>query len=512
LAGVESGKREIDYRVIRAQEDERKRLARDLHDGLVQSLVGLGLNLELAERHVEAEPVRRSDALALFGKVREGLAGCLEETRRILSDLRPLDLGERGLAQALKDYAERVSAEAGLRITVVISGQDLRLHPSLEAGIFRVFQEILNNVREHAEAREASVKLRFLPRSVAMDVADDGRGFAWNGDFQELAGRRCFGLLGINERVKLLGGTWRLSSHPGGGTEARIRVPVETRSGFWSFLPHLGSARVPDGERAGREAVRGRSREGQAGARPGGVRSDPALRIVVADDHRVVREGLRMILDEVPDLEVVGEAQDGDEAIALCRELGPDVVLLDLVMPGPGAVEVVRRIREISPRTTIVALTAHHQPHQVRELFAAGVAGYLLKTADAGEIAGAIRASSSGLRSLAPEAVLALAEDRPPEASGLLATAPVSPDALLSGLSRTGEPAELRDLTLREREVLVLVGEGLTNHEIARKLYISDKTVRNHLGAVIRKLGLSDRTQVALAARGLRLGSRGAGH
>ena len=514
MPGHEGGKREGDYRVIRAQEEERKRLARDLHDGLAQSLVGIGINLELAERHVEADPVRRPEALALLDRIREGLAGCLEETRRILSDLRPLDLSERSLAQALKDYAERVSAEAGLKVTVVISGQDLRLHPSLEAGIFRVFQEALNNVREHAEAREVSLKLRFLPRSVAMDVADDGRGFEWNGDFKELAGRRCFGLLGINERVRLLGGTWRVSSRPGEGTEVRIRVPVETKAGFWSFLPQLGTTTRGPAEEVGEEASgRQRRRARDLRARPETVPAKLPTRVLVADDHRVVREGLRMILDAAPGIEVVGEAQDGERAVALCRDLAPDVVLLDLVMPGPGAVEVARRIRQTSPRTAVVALTAHHEPQQVRELLAMGVAGYLLKTADSDEIIGAIRASRSGLRSLAPEVVRALAEEEPAAARPAAAQPAVTPSG--PGEARFGRPEpeddrlDLGHLTLREREVLALVGEGLTNHEISRKLYIIDKTVRNHLGAIIRKLGLSDRTQVALAARGLRPGPRG---
>lgn len=489
LPGHEGSKRDASYRVIRAQEDERKRLARDLHDGLVQSLVSIGLNLEVAERHIAADPVQKPEALALLVQIRDGLAGCLEEARRILNDLRPLDLAGRSLAQALKDYAEKTSAEAGLKVTVVISGQDLRLPPELEAGLFRIYQEALGNVREHAEAHEVSLRLRFLPRSVAMDVTDDGKGFPWDGDLKELTGRRCFGLVGIDERVKLLGGTWRVSTRPGSGTEIRVRLPVESRGGFWSFLPQRG-----DGDRAGQEA--GGAAPGQTtGAATsetastaslsrgrGAARGEPPVRVVVADDHRLVREGLKMLLELAKGVEIVGEAGDGDAAVTLCRDLTPDVVLLDLLMPGPGGAEVTRRIRRAAPRTAVVVLTAHHEPDRVRELVAAGAAGYLLKTADVDEIAGAIRAASAGLRPLAPEAVKALA-------AGDETGAP-------------GTPAG--QLTLREREVLALVGEGLTNRQISRKLYISDKTVRNHLGAIIRKLDLSDRTQVALVARGLR--------
>ncbi len=514
MPGNEGSRRDASYRVIRAQEDERKRLARDLHDGLVQSLVGIGLNLEVAERHVAANPVQRPEALALLARVRDGLASCLEEARRILNDLRPLDLAGRSLAQALKDYAEKTSAEAGLKVTVVISGQDLRLAPELEAGLFRIYQEALANVREHAQASEVSLRLRFLPRSVAMDITDDGTGFAWDGDLKELIHRRCFGLVGIDERVRLLGGTWRVSTRPGSGTEVRVRLPVESRGGLWSFLPQRGGAdrrvRAETPETGGAAPARtlgGPTAVTAAGPQPRGrgpLRGEPAVRVVVADDHRLVREGLKMLLELVQGVEIVGEAGDGDAAVTLCRDLTPDVILLDLLMPGPGGAEVTSRIRRAAPRTAVVVLTAYHEPERVRETVAAGAAGYLLKTANVDEIVGAIRAASAGLRPLAPEAVRALATEE--STAGAVPAAPAEAPPPLLAAAVTDTPAE--ELTLREREVLVLVGEGLTNREISRRLYISDKTVRNHLGAIIRKLGLSDRTQVALAARGLRPAGR----
>ncbi|MCL6580572.1 MAG: hybrid sensor histidine kinase/response regulator transcription factor [Firmicutes bacterium] len=488
-------RRETDYRVIRAQEEERKRLARDLHDGLLQSLVSIGVSLEVLERRLEDGPSRQPETLELLVRLREALAGCLEEARRIMSDLRPLDLGGRSLSRAIKEYAERVSQEAGLRVVVVISGQESRLHPSLEAGLFRIIQEALSNVREHAEAREVSLKLRFLPRSVTVEVADDGKGFAWNGDFRELHGRRCYGLVGIDERVRLLGGTWRLASSPGHGTELRVKLPVEGRGGLWTFL----SRRAGETEgRAHEQRVTVKTEE--VPSRPGSQRSGRAstpvpIRLVLADDHRLVREGLRMVFDLVSGIEVVGEADTGDRAIRLCRELTPDVLLLDVFMPGPGGAEVTRRVRELCPRTAVVALTAYHDAALVHELVSAGAAGYLLKTAELEEVVGAVRAAASGLRPLADEAVRALA--------GAPAGFKADP--------APGAPPGFEELTLREREVLALVGEGLTNREIARRLFISEKTVRNHLGAVIRKLGLSDRTQVALAARGLGSGTRGEG-
>ena len=488
MLGQRGGRPETDYRVIRAQEEERRRLARDLHDGLMQSLAGIGLSLELVERCIEADPVRKPEALAILKDLRETVAGCLEEGRRILNDLRPLELNGRSLARALKDYAERVSSTAGLKVTVVISGQEQRLHPSLEAGLFRIFQEVLSNVTEHAGAREVALKLRFLPRSVSLDVADDGQGFEPPEDLRELASRGCFGLVGVDERVRLLGGTWRISSRPGEGTEVRVRLPVAGRSRFWSLLAGLGTS--------GRTEPDARSADA------------PPVRVLLADDHGVVREGLKMVFDLAPDVEVIGEAPDGETAVRLARELAPDVVLLDLFMPGPPSVEVIQDILRHNPRTAVVVLTAHHEPERVPGLLEAGAKGYLLKTADPREIVGAVRAAHGGMSTLAPEALEALSSGGGPAARTGAAGRGRDETGVREPEVRVGQaPAfDDADLTLREREVLALVGEGLTNEEIARKLFISEKTVRNHLGAIIRKLGLRDRTQAALAARGLRPG------
>ncbi|MDQ7794811.1 MAG: response regulator transcription factor [bacterium] len=214
--------------------------------------------------------------------------------------------------------------------------------------------------------------------------------------------------------------------------------------------------------------------------------SGKPVRILLADDHRLVRQGLRQLLSLEPDLEVVGEAADGDETVARVRELQPDLVLLDISMRGMPAPEAVRSIRKTSPGVKVVVLTMHAGKEMVLEMLKAGAVGYVLKDVEASELAHAIRSAWLGQATLPQRAALRIATE-------------------------AGQPeggSSWRQLTPREREVLQLVAEGLRNREIGARLFISEKTVRNHLSSVFRKLGVEDRTQAAILTvrRGLEQG------
>jgi DNA-binding NarL/FixJ family response regulator len=199
------------------------------------------------------------------------------------------------------------------------------------------------------------------------------------------------------------------------------------------------------------------------------------IRVLVVDDHGVVREGLRTFLLLQEGIEVVGEAADGREAVEAARTLDPDVVLMDLVMPVLDGVEAMRRIHERRPGTRVVVLTSFTDDDKLLAAVRAGAAGYLLKTAAPQEVVRAIRAAAAG------DAVL------DPSAAGRLLQA-------LSG------PREPQPLTPREREVLALISRGLTNKRIAGELGVSEKTVKTHVGRILAKLGVTDRTQAALYA------------
>ncbi len=201
-----------------------------------------------------------------------------------------------------------------------------------------------------------------------------------------------------------------------------------------------------------------------------------AIRVLVVDDHAVVREGLRTFLRLQEGIEVVGEAGDGLSAVDEARRLGPDVVLMDLVMPGVGGVEAMQLIRAERPKTRVVVLTSFGDEEQLLPAVRGGAAGYLLKSAEPREVVRAIRAAHAG------EAVI------DPKAAG----------RLLDALAESPGPAPT--LTPREREVLVLIGRGLANKRIALELGLSEKTVKAHVGRILGKLGVADRTQAALYA------------
>jgi DNA-binding NarL/FixJ family response regulator len=199
------------------------------------------------------------------------------------------------------------------------------------------------------------------------------------------------------------------------------------------------------------------------------------VRVALADDHRVVRVGLQELLSTFEDVDVVGVAEGGERAVEVCVAERPDVLLLDLSMPDVDGVEVSRRLATAAPDTRIVVFTSFSDRDRIVEALDAGAIGYLLKDAEPEEIHQAILAAARGESPLAPKAAAALLAER--------ATRPVSVE-----------------LTARERDVLSLVVQGLANKQIARRLGISEKTVKGHLTNLFQRIGVADRTQAALWA------------
>jgi DNA-binding NarL/FixJ family response regulator len=207
------------------------------------------------------------------------------------------------------------------------------------------------------------------------------------------------------------------------------------------------------------------------------------IRTLIADDHPHFRDGLRALLLSAPDVEVVGEAQDGEEAVRLAARLQPDVILMDLNMPGTGGIEATQRIVHTSPHISVLVISMYEDDDSVFAALKAGARGYLLKGALKAEILRAIRAVTSGEAIFGPAIARRLMQ---------YFSAPPRPD-----VPREAFP----ELTDREREILELIAQHETNPEIAKKVHLSQKTVRNHVSNIFTKLQVSDRAQAIIRAR-----------
>ena len=406
---------------------ERQRLARDIHDTLAQGFVSIVLQLQAAEAEL---PEDAEEARGHLERARRTARDNLAEARRLVWDLRPEVLSAAPLGEALGRLAGRVAEETGMVATATVTGTPRPLSADAEVTLLRVTQEALANVTRHARAGRVAVTLSYMDGETVLDVRDDGSGFTPAADGAGANGG--LGLRGMRERVEALGGRLAVESAPGQGTTIAVTVPTE-------------------------------------GAPVGQV-----IRLLIADDHPVVRDGLRGMLAGEADFEVVGEAASGVEAVRLTERERPDVVLMDLQMPEMDGATATAEIAARFPGTRVLVLTTYDADADILRAVEAGATGYLLKDTPRERLFPAIRAAARGETVLAPTVATRL-------------------------VSRMRRPAE-EALTAREIEVLELVARGSSNADIAAALFISEATVKTHLLHTFAKLGVDDRTAAVVAA------------
>ena len=338
-----------------------------------------------------------------------------------MAELRPPLLDEYGLAAALGGHAEEFSRRTGIRVSLEDAAPEAVKALRVEAAmaLYRIAQEALNNVLKHAHATNVKIELSTLENQVVLAVRDDGAGF----DPSRARGGR-WGMTTMRERAETAGGQLSVESVAGQGTCVRVQGPALS-------MP---------------------------------------IRVLIADDHAVVAEGLRHLVEAERDIEVVACVGDGREAVQQARDTQPDVVLMDLSMPELNGADATRAILERDPRCRVIVLSMYSQREYVRRALKAGAAGYVVKRSAAKEVVEAIRAVHAGQRYLSPRVA----------------------DVVLEDYSDAKQDDPLARLSSREREVLQLLAEGRTGAQIAERLSLSQKTVETYRARLVEKLGIRD--------------------
>lgn len=351
-----------------AEERERQRLAEVLHDDLQQILVGARFQLDLLDKRLGGDAAQHE----AFQQISTLLQEATEKSRTLSHELSPATLREQGLVPALRWLVGQMRTQHGLSVDLAAGSAAEPATGAVKLFLYKAINELLFNVVKHAGQREARVEVRRAAGAIRAEVRDEGKGF----DPQRLSteeGGTGFGLLAIQERAELLGGRLEIESEPGDGSAFVLTVP-EALAG--------DTARDED------PSTMAGQREGQG---PSRAESSGTIRVLLADDHRVVREGLALLLADELDLKVVGEADNGKRAVALVGELRPDVVVMDVSMPVMNGVEATRVIGQEWPDVRVVALSMYEDDSLREEAFEAGTAAYLAKSGPSDDLLAAIR-------------------------------------------------------------------------------------------------------------------------
>jgi DNA-binding NarL/FixJ family response regulator/signal transduction histidine kinase len=429
----------------RAEAEERARVARELHDSAVQSLIAVELRIDVLRRQALAQSNPLTGEL---GRVQGLLREEVLKLRELMQQMKSLDVDAANLLRFLEDTVERFRRETGINARFVKEGEAVNIPQRVCREVARIVQEALVNVRKHSGAQQAVVTFGATDSAWRFCIEDDGRGFPFSGRFSQaeldLMER---GPVVIREGARLIGGELRIESNLDRGTRLEISVPYY--------------------------------REGAKDDRP------QPIRIVVADDHPIFRDGLRSLLEAEPGLKVIGEALDGAEAVELTRQLKPDILLLDLAMPRHPGLEALRDLSVGSGNSVrVILLTAAAEKHQIVEALQLGARGVVLKDSATQILLKSIHAVMTGEYWVGRK------------------TVPNMVQYLHALIQASGKESRRKKfgLTPRELEVVSAVVVGYTNKEIAGHFKIAEDTVKHHMSNIFDKVGVSTRLELAMFA------------
>jgi PAS domain S-box-containing protein len=367
--------RQLSARLLKLQDEERRRIARDLHDTTGQKIAVLSMTLDRLARLVDT---KKTDVLGALHECRDVVGKIGDEIRVLSYLLHPPLLDECGLASAVLWYVEGFKKRSGLQVNVSIDEELARLTGDAETALFRVLQESLTNVHRYSGSADADIRIFQRGGSVHLEIIDHGKGPRVATDRSAVAGTPILGvgIPGMRERIRQLGGQLGVEFGPR-GTRVHATLPVlevqaPSSESSENFFGVPAESTIPAHYR------------------------DTRKRILIADDHEVMRRGLRTLVESQEQWSVCGEAVGGTETILQVRELQPDLLILDVSMPGLSGIEAALQIRKEHPDLKILFFTMHDSPQMIREISSLGARGYVAKTRAGSDLVDAVRIVLAG--------------------------------------------------------------------------------------------------------------------
>ena len=358
------------------EQRERQRMAQLLHDNLQQLLVGAKYNVAILANRTSPEGAHEA---AL--QVNEVLDEAIRQSQALTMDLCPPILYEGSLDQILQWVASQMKENHGLTVELAIEGPiPGEIAEEIRFVCFNAVRELLFNVVKHSGKQKARVAVAASEgNAVCITVSDEGNGFATEDPSPVETEGGGFGLFAIRERIEAMGGRISVDSQPGSGCRVTIQAPTEP------------STAQSDAGASLKEYVPAHNLPAVAAESEEGIHNDASIRVLLVDDHAVLRQGISLLLREDPGFYVVGEAEDGASAIELVRQTRPDVVLMDISMPGMNGIEATRLICAEHPDIKVIGLSMYDEKERGKEIMAAGAAGYITKSDPVDSVTSTIR-------------------------------------------------------------------------------------------------------------------------